>query len=690
MILASAQAVRPPEPYNVWQAAEKYHIVRVTGTHSGPYSNEKAPYMKEFMEVLTSLEFTAAVMVAPARTGKSVSAINWLTHTAICDPADMLLVHMTQSTARDWSKQDLDRAIRHSPELKKRMVPGRQNDNTHDKRFLSGMSVQIKWPSVTELSGKTIPRQWIFDYDRIPDNVDGEGNAFDLTRKRGTTFGRFAMCVAESSPGREVDDPKAMGSTPHEAPPTKGILGLYNRGDRRRWYWRCPQCGSSFEPDFKLMRWPDSLDAMEASEQAYMMCPHDGFFMLPDMKEELNAGGRWVRDGMIWLPEANEIVAIDGHRPIRSDVASFWLKGPAAAFQTWQKLVFNYLKAVEVYEASGDEESLKTTINLDQGLPYTPKARISERVPEELKRRAEDWGSSEELPTIPVGVRFLVATVDVQARSFVVQVQGVAPGGDVVVIDGFKIRKSPERVDRDGDPKPIDPAAYAEDWDALIEQVIERTYILGDGSGRRMSVMMTGCDSGGAEGVTLNAYNFWRKLKTLPGGHHRRFALIKGEPSKTAPAVGLRYPDSNRKDRFSGARGDVPVLFLNSTLLKDQLSNLLGRTDAGGGMIRFPSWMPDWFYSQLTSEVRMRDRWENPRRKRNEAWDLLYYAIGLLMRRPDSAPFPVFKVDEFNWISPPSWAADWDVNDHVHGDDDDPVFVRSEKIDLSKFGQSLA
>ena len=25
----------------------------------------------------------------------------------------------------------------------------------------------------------------------------------------------------------------------HEAPPTRGILSLYNGGDRRRWYWRC-------------------------------------------------------------------------------------------------------------------------------------------------------------------------------------------------------------------------------------------------------------------------------------------------------------------------------------------------------------------------------------------------------------------------------------------------------------------
>ena len=34
----------------------------------------------------------------------------------------------------------------------------------------------------------------------------------------------------------------AWGST------NPGILSLYNRGDRRRWYWPCPHCGEYFQP----------------------------------------------------------------------------------------------------------------------------------------------------------------------------------------------------------------------------------------------------------------------------------------------------------------------------------------------------------------------------------------------------------------------------------------------------------
>lgn len=692
MVSAAFESARPAERLTVSQAAERYHIVRRPGMHSGPFDNSKTPYLVEPMNTLTSLDYTGMIFVGPARTGKSAMALNWLAHTAVCDPNDMMFVHMTQATARDWSQDDLAKMLRDSPEIRARLKPGRQNDNVHDKKFISGMNLLIKWPTITELSGKTKRYNWLFDYDRIDDDIDGEGNAYDLTKKRAATFKRFGMTVAESSPGREVDDPKWMAKSPHEAPPTKGVLELYNRGDRRRWYWQCPQCRESFEPSFKLLHYPASNDVMESAEQVTLVCPHDGFPMEPSFKEQLNQAGRWVKDGMIWLPD-NTIVERTGMRAARSDIASFWMKGPAAAFQDWDKLVANYLNAMKAFESTADEEALKVTINVDQGEPYTPQAKKSERVPEELKMRAEDWGATEEEPTIPWGVRFIKATVDVQARAFVVQVHGTGPGNDFWFIDAFKIRKS-KRLDEDGDPHPIDPASYPEDWDVLIEQVIEKSYPLADGSGRRMAMRLTGCDMGGEAGVSTNAYNFWRRLRDDPEGrgHHRRFALIKGEPSKSAPRAQLRYPDSSRKDRNSGARGDVPVLFLNSNTLKDAVDNMLGRTEPGGGMIRFPTWLPDFIYTQLTTEVRIANKgWVNLGRRRNEALDLLYYFLGLCVRQQDSAPWPLTRLEQFNWDEPPSWAKDWDENDLVFAEDDPVTFVpRKPARSFADLGSDLA
>ncbi len=160
------------------------------------------------------------------------------------DPTNMMVVHMSQTTGREWSKSDLDRMLRDSPEIKKLLKPGRQNDNTYDKEFLSGMRLTVTWPTANNLSGKTIRYNWLMDYDRMPDSVDGEGNAYDLTKKRATTFKRFGMTVAESSPNpaKEISNPKWTPPHKHShlAPPIAGIFELYNRGDRRRWNWACP------------------------------------------------------------------------------------------------------------------------------------------------------------------------------------------------------------------------------------------------------------------------------------------------------------------------------------------------------------------------------------------------------------------------------------------------------------------
>lgn len=157
-------------------------------------------------------------------------SLNWVAHIAKTDPSNMILLHMTQATGRNWSKSELDKMFRDSPEIRKLLRPGRANDNTFDKEFLSGMRVEITWPTANNLSGKTSRRNWAMDYDRMPDNIDGEGNAYDLLAKRAESFKRFGMTAAESSPNpdKEITDPKWTPATPHEAPPIKGIFELYN------------------------------------------------------------------------------------------------------------------------------------------------------------------------------------------------------------------------------------------------------------------------------------------------------------------------------------------------------------------------------------------------------------------------------------------------------------------------------
>ena len=713
MVVATAEAVRPVERLTVSEAASRYHIVKNPGQHEGPFSLTKTPYLVEPMDVLTSLDYTAMAFAGPARTGKSAMGINWLTYTAIVDPADMMFVTMAQHIGREWSKMDLSKAIRNSPELRKRIRPSRHDDNVFDKEFLSGMVALITWPTMKNLSGKTIPRQFIMDSDRIkPQIIDGEAHVFDATRKRGGTFRRYAMCGIEGSPGFPNMEPQWAPSAdhPHEGPPCEGIISIYNRGDRRRWFWRCPHCNEAFQPRFNLLQWPDSADFIDAAEQCYMACPHcflkDGAIIEPRMQAELNAGARWIKEGQIWLPDGT--IAGKGRR---SDIASFWMFGPAAGFTDWPKLVLAYLQALETYEKTGDEGPLMTTVNVDQGEVYTPKALETGRQPDALKSRAEHWGGTRAEPVVPMapGGGFLLALVDVQAGSrpsFVVHVFLVAPPGDIWHVDMFKIRKS-ERLDDAGERHLLDPASYVEDWKtSILPQVMERTYPLGDGSGRRMRIRATASDSGGAgstiiksakateapTSVTSNAYHFYRWLRAE--GKHQNFHLLKGSPSKsdTTP-IRLTYPDAPVTDmKFAAARGDVPVWLVNSNVVKDQAFNMIGRTEPGG-QIHFPLWFDEtgkpedigWLYTQLTTEVRTSKGWENPSRRRNEAFDLLSYCVAMLRHRDIQAHVPGF------WENPPEWAAPYERNSLVFDPRvSGPTTSAPEKPSLASLASKLA
>ncbi|MBY0261352.1 MAG: phage terminase large subunit family protein, partial [Phycisphaerales bacterium] len=517
--------------------------------------------------------------------------------------------------------------------------------------------------------------------------IGGEGSAYDLGKKRTTTFGSFAMTLAESSPSREVEDTKKILTSIHEAPPCKGIMSLYNRGDRRLWFWPCPSCGNHFSPKFEMLVWDTKLsNHSDAADTVEMQCPACAYKIKPRERNGMQALGIWLREGQRVID--NWIVG-DARR---SNIASFWLEGTAARFTTWSKLVKTYLDAKKELTDTGSEEALKKFYNTDLGRPYVPLSMMSDRVPEVMKARAEPF----EYPFVPLGVRALVATIDVQQSRFVVQVHGILPGRphDIIVIDRFDIVKS-VRLDAEGDPFPVRPAVYQEDWDQITELVLKRTYPLDDQSGRMMSIKLTLCDSGGEQkhggnttgsgGVTSNAYAYWRKLRREGMSH--KLHLVRGDGNPNAPRVHIDMPDSRDRKNLARAQGDVPVMRFNSNMLKDTLSNLLDVLEPGKGMIRWPDWLEDWWYSELCAEVRTDKGWD-ARRKRNEAWDLLYYLVGAGF----SAVLPLHRVD---WANPPPWLAPWDDNSLVFlpVNDNEPEKVvkpKGKALDFAALGRQLA
>lgn len=646
----TARLVKPPIREPLSQSARRLLHVSV-GDRMERWRGDDAPYMWEPMDCLQSRRYDAVIFVGPARTSKTVSLVDgWACHNIVNNPSDMLIVQISEEKAREYSKKRLQRAFEANPLVRAELSPRPHDNNVHDKIFRAGNFLKIGWPSKNIFASSDWKYVAVTDYDRMPLDIGGEGSAFILAGKRTQSFMSSGMVLAESSPGFNVLDPKYRVKTPHEAPPTRGILSLYNQGDRRLFMWQCPTCGEWFEADYDLLVYDrDEPDPARASEEVFMRCPHNACALFEDIKYQANLGGLWVPEGCYL--DQNGVLHGDP-RPTR--YASFWQKGPTAAFQTWNQLVYKYLAAAREYELTGNLDDLKATVNTDQGRPLVAPGHDLD-LADRLQERQADLGQH----VVPSWVRFTTAQVDVQggkSARFEVLVLGWGAQLENTVIDRFSIEWS-ARTDDDGELLRIDPGAYPEDWELLTEQVVQKAYPLADDPDRLMPVLMTACDSGGEDGVTDNAYTYWRSLKKL--GLQRKLMLVKGASSDAAKLIEKRYPDnSKRKDRKSSAAGDVPVWFLHTDRIKNMLSKAMERETRGWRYMHFPDWLPSAFFDELTAETRGDDgKWRKSSNSvRNEATDHYVYGWAVVLEKA---------ANKIDWDRPPRWAAPHDSNSEI-------------------------
>lgn len=645
-VLSGISVFKPPARLSVVDGVARSVIIKQTGGASMPWNVAETPYMAEPMNMLASRHHEAVCFVGPARTGKTQGLITgWMAHNAINDPGDMLIIQMSQDKAREFSKTDIDRCIRNSPDLYALRSPSANDDNTFDKMFRHGMWLRIAWPTIGNLSGATYRYVAFTDYDRHPDDIGGEGAGFPLGLKRTTTFLSRGMCLVESSPGRDQTDPNWKAATPHEAPPTGGILGIYNRSDRRRLYWKCMDCREWFEasPGLGLFGLPQDEELLEmvrerdieamAREYNRIICPHCGSIHIPKQKTELNAKARWLVDGT-QITVDDEVVGT----PVTSTIAGFWMGGVAAAYQPWRSIVSRYLQGLRDYALNGEELTLQTTVNTDQAMPYMSRHLLeaaknssspADRKDGQLKRY-----------TVPDEARFLLAGVDVQGGTnarFIVQVHAVGPRNEQWLVDRYSILLS-AREGMGEQFAPIDPARYAEDWDQLTEKVLRCTYKTSV-EGRELKIKAVAVDTGGEDGVTERAYAWFRRLRKEPGAIHRKVRLVKGVATKMQTLL---------RETQWGAKKDVPGYLLDTDRLKDAVSTNLRRPTPGPGFIHWPSWLPNAFFDELQAEVRQPNGTWKQIRSRNEAFDLSCYIYAL---------YVLLGCDKWrDWDSVPTWA----------------------------------
>jgi len=603
------------------------------------WRNDVTPYMVEPMDTTTSRRFKGGVFVGPARTGKTDGLIlNKIGHTVCCDPQDVRVIHMSKDAAKDFSVKKLEALNRYSTAVGGRVGVGRYDDTTYIKAYQGEMTVDVAWPVVSKMSASDIPIMLMTDYDRYPSDIGGEGPAFYLSLKRTQTFGTRGFALAESSPGFPVtkDGFEAPENEPHLAPPCEGILSLYNEGTRGRFYWPCPDCGNVFEPDFKLLQYPETGTPAEKGQAAFMACPHCGCVLEHRHKRERNGLAKWLHES-----KTGELVGLFDDDVRETDIASWWANGTIAAFQSWAELVTRYESAFAEFQRSGDFGALKTTINVDQGKPFSQKI-VSEDDDELSVKALKDRAENYPVNIAPEQSRFLLVTVDTQKGRFVVQVFAFGVGLECWAFSRFDLHTPPDTAPRHGE-RAIDPARYAEDWDVLFD-LLERQFPV---HGLPFSLIPVALvvDGYGEPGVTKNAYAFYRRAKKK--GYAGRVFVSKGMKGWDRDRAVLRTPEKQEGKRLQKA-SDLKILQVGTWRLKSEVVAALTRDDPGPGALHLSKDLPQEVFDELCAEEKTRKGWELRKGiKRNEAFDLAVYALALAI---------VLKAERINWDRPPAWA----------------------------------
>lgn len=598
-----------------------------------PWRNDVAPYMREPAEVITSRRFDSVVFVGPARSAKTEGLLkNAIAHMILAAPRLAHFVTMDRTAAREWSIEELGPLLRNSPELAERLASGQGADNVFEKRFLGGGRLTLGYPVASQFASRSIPLVLLTEYDKLPQDVEGEGSPFALARKRTNDAGSRAMTVVESSPRFPILDESWEPSAPHEAPPCDGILGLYNPGTRGRWYWDCPHCGETFEPDRSRLHYPSDGSPAERAAAAVMVCP-SGCVIEPAQKSELNARGRWLHEAA-----DGSLVPLAEARP--ASTASYWLKGAAAAFASWAKIVARELEGEEHFARTGDEGGLKAAINVEHGEPYLPRALSATSALSEtaLRKGATDrpWRVA------PPGTRFITIAADVQDTRFPVQVEAWGEGLERTVIDRFDLVTPPPAAPHP-EGRAIAPPRYAEDWDALFALAARDWPVAG--AGYRLRACGIVVDAGGSAGVTPNAYAFYRRAKAA---HRGLYHVVRGRGGLARKRAERAFPERAHQGGKKKAARDVPIIWAGTDRLKDEIAASLTRAAEGARALLVPRDAPPAIWAEYAAERRTDKGWEpKPGIRRNEALDLSVYSLALAI---------VLGAERIDWSRPPHWA----------------------------------
>lgn len=634
--IARSQAFQLTAPENIStvECAEKYRYFRSPeGDAKFLWSRKRTPYLVGVMDALDNANTREVIMPKPGRSGGTAAFECYEFKRMRFGPmTDMGIYLGSDSEVDNYCDKGFKYLFEDHPEIRDKLGSNRSDDKLKSKR-VAGRTIEVLQANNKTVTGRQ------FGWMRV-DEIDTFGQRL-----------RSTMLEQSRIRGRQLGSWRKVGITSHpDAGWESGVAAAWTQSSQGIYVMRCPNCGghgspypTKFWPDvprFRLhyrkmpegARWSLSKRLQIAEATAAMRCPHCESDLDDKQRFAMVDEGQWMEQGQHLDIEAG-IIGVPDDNPARG----FWIHGLMVKAITNAELARDLEGAIEHHQRTRKTDKLREVLAKVFGEVF--EGTGSGAGAAELSKRAAaartDDVTDEHIFSIgrcPGEAWFITAAVDPGHGKFDISFRGWDLESRSWWIDRDTLT---DRVGRDGVRRKIRPPDRIDDWDVLIDAVIDRKFPIIGRPGWFMPVAAVAIDCGDGN-VTWKAREFARRM-SLAGKKWRNWdkvRLIKGAKSKDAPELPVT-PRKISKDEHGNLVEPVILEYdLGVHKLKELSVERLGIDDGGPGQCTFAEGVALSYFEEFFGERLIDGKWV--RSGPNESLDLFGYEEAIrLMLRPD-------------------------------------------------------
>jgi phage terminase large subunit GpA-like protein len=430
------RALAPP-PIVAPTAFAESQIILPASANALPGPLRLYPYQREPVDAVADDDVEIIVLMLASQTGKSTTINAILGHCIASDPGPMLHVSPTGGRSEEFVRERFDPLVLSSPALRALIGKGQDTrkgssggvNSVTAKSFPGGQLSFASSFKADELAARAIRFLFLDEIDRFAASAGAEGDPIGLAVKRTKTFeGKGRKIIIVSTPTTRV------GSR---------INAWYLRGDQRKFFVKCPDCGHSEPLAFENLKWEPGKP-----ETAHLICEACGVIHDERARRSMIESGKWQ-------------ATASGEKGIRS----YHLTELSSLFSTMASVA-------QQYEAAVTPEQKQAFYNTTLAQVYDAGTEV-ELSSSELQQRAEKIA-----PPYAANLVFVSAGVDVQSNRLEVTFLGHHADQTFSVLNHLKLLG-----DTSGD-------AVWQQLDAAMGSTFSTT------DGRTLPVLIQGVDSG--------------------------------------------------------------------------------------------------------------------------------------------------------------------------------------------------